>query len=154
MGTCNFLSFILDGSLADMMPSCILFHEKVKYMYASFFILGQSSGNVLYSGFQNRRNYWLEYSTPPTTLFPDYEEYDMYGTSTTPVPGPYFIEPFKNHSIKERPLGTAAHLNCRVGDLLENQVMYTGFIAYWQELQRFILASNYMHFYNFIFVIA
>jgi len=55
----------------------------------------------------------------------------MYGTSTTPVPGPYFIEPFKNHSIKERPLGTAAHLNCRVGDLLENQVMHSGFIAYW-----------------------
>ena len=99
-----------------------------------FSFLGQSSGNVLYSGFQNRRNYWLEYSTPPTTLFPDYEEYDVYGTSTTPVPGPYFIEPFKNHSIKERPLGTAAHLNCRVGDLLENQVMYSGFIAYWQQL--------------------
>ena len=131
MGTCNFLSFILNGSLADMMPSCILFHEKVKYMCISF-ISGQSSGNVLYSGFQNRRNYWLEYSTPPTTLFPDYDEYDMYGTSTTPVPGPYFIEPFKNHSIKEQPLGTAAHLNCRVGDLLENQVMYSGFIAYWQ----------------------
>ena len=119
-----------------------------------FFISGQSSGNVLYSGFQNRRNYWLEYSTPPTTLFPDYDEYDVYGTSTTPVPGPYFIEPFKNHSIKERPLGTAAHLNCRVGDLLENQVMHSGFIAYWQDLQRFISASNYMHFYNFILVIA
>ena len=36
MGTCNFLSFILNGSLADMMPSFILFHEKVRYIYASF----------------------------------------------------------------------------------------------------------------------
>ena len=118
-------------------------------IYASFFILGQSSGNVLYSGFQNRRNYWLEYSTPPTTLFPDYDEYDMYGTSTTPVPGPYFIEPFKNHSIKERPLGTAAHLNCRVGDLLENQVMYSGFIAYWQEHSTFHFSLKLYAFLQF-----
>merc|ERR1719412_2341084 len=94
------------------------------FVLANFAYQGQSSGNVLYSGFQNRRNYWLEYSTPPTTLFPDYDEYDMYGTSTTPVPGPYFIEPFKNHSTKQRPLGTAAHLNCRVGDLLDHQVSW------------------------------
>ena len=87
-----------------------------------FFLSGQSSGNVLYSGFQNRKNYWLEYSTPPTTLFPDYDEYEMYGTSTTPKPGPFFIEPFKNHSTKQRPVGSAAFLNCRVGDLLDNQV--------------------------------
>ena len=92
----------------------------------SFFVLGQSSGNVVYPGFgKNQRNFWLEYSTPPTTLFPDYDEYELYGTSTTPEPGPYFMEPFKNHSTKQRPLGTAAHLNCRVGDLLDHQVSWS-----------------------------
>ena len=94
----------------------------IKMVIFTFYVLGQSSGNVLYSGFQNRKNYWLEYSTPPTTFFPDYDEYEFYATSTTPKPGPYFIEPFKNHSTKQRPLGTAAHLNCRVGDLLDYQV--------------------------------
>ena len=97
----------------------------MKIAICAFFVLGQSSGNVVYSGFQNRRNYWLEYSTPPTTLFPDYDEYELYGTSTTAEPGPYFLEPFKNHSTKQRPLGNAAHLNCRVGDLLDYQVSCT-----------------------------
>ena len=96
----------------------------MKIAICAFFVLGQSSGNVVYSGFQNRRNYWLEYSTPPTTLFPDYDEYELYGTSTTAEPGPYFLEPFKNHSTKQRPLGNAAYLNCRVGDLLDYQVSW------------------------------
>ena len=54
-----------------------------------------SSSNVLYPSFRNR-NYWLEYSTPSTTTFLDYDAaYDSMDSwsTTTPRPGPFFLQP-------------------------------------------------------------
>lgn len=64
--------------------------------------------------YNNNRNFWLEYSTPPSTTFPEYEEYyEM--RPTTPDPRPYFLNgDLKNNSVVEIPLGGTVFLDCEV----------------------------------------
>ena len=89
--------------------------------------LSGSSNVVLYPSFRNR-NYWLEYSTPSTTTYSD--DYDYPGqedvshipSTTTPKPGPFFMEPHKNHTTKQSTVGYATFLSCHVGDLMDYQV--------------------------------
>ena len=79
----------------------------------------------IYSSFRNR-NFWLEYSTPPTTKFPDYDDYYYnYGSTsqtTTPDPGPRFKESMANHTLVQAPIGSTAFLHCKVEDLRDFQV--------------------------------
>ena len=79
----------------------------------------------IYSSFRNR-NFWLEYSTPPTTKFPDYDDYYYnYGSTsqtTTPDPGPRFKESMSNHTLIQAPIGSTAFLHCKVEDLRDFQV--------------------------------
>ena len=74
------------------------------------------------------RNFWLEYSTPPTTKYPDYDEYYYnIGTTaqtTTPDPGPRFKDVMSNHSLIQAPIGSTAFLHCNVEDLKDFQVSY------------------------------
>ena len=83
-----------------------------------------SGSNVLFPSFRyNNRNYWLEYSTPPTTIFPEYEDGDGFfeDVSTTPKPGPHFLT--ANHTVKQIPIGSTVVFDCKVGDLLDHQVI-------------------------------
>lgn len=82
------------------------------------------SGNMVYSSFKNR-NFWYEYSTPPTTQYPDYEDYYYSSEATTTVdPGPYFVDANKNHSLIRTPLGATTFLPCRVADITNEQVSW------------------------------
>eukprot|EP00095_Tigriopus_kingsejongensis_P011063 maker-scaffold23_size669530-snap-gene-2.11 protein:Tk11063 transcript:maker-scaffold23_size669530-snap-gene-2.11-mRNA-1 annotation:"PREDICTED: obscurin-like" len=64
--------------------------------------------------YNNNRNFWLEYSTPPSTTFPEYEEY-FEVRSTTPDPGPFFLAGTqRNNSIVEIPLGGTVFLDCKI----------------------------------------
>lgn len=86
------------------------------------------TGNGIYSNFRNNRNFWLEYSTPPTTRYPEYEEdfFDDYSASSvqpassTSPPGPHFLT--ANHSRLQSPVGATTFLHCQVDDLKDLQV--------------------------------
>ena len=84
------------------------------------------TGNGIYSSFRNNRNFWLEYSTPPTTRYPEYEE-DFFdsvqgaaSSSTSRPPGPHFLT--ANHSRLQSPVGATTFLHCQVDDLKDLQV--------------------------------
>jgi hypothetical protein len=81
---------------------------------------GGPQGTYVYSSFRNR-NFWLEYSTPPTTLFPEYDEYNP-EPSATPEPGPIFRDAALNHSTLQAPVGSTVFLDCRIADLMDYQV--------------------------------
>lgn len=88
------------------------------------------TGNGIYSSFRNR-NFWLEYSTPPTTKFPDYEDYyyDRGGggsstSPTTPDPGPQFLDSASNHTLVQTPVSSTTFLHCEVEDLRDFQVSW------------------------------
>ncbi|XP_059093608.1 uncharacterized protein LOC131888706 [Tigriopus californicus] len=64
--------------------------------------------------YNNNRNFWLEYSTPPSTTFPEYDEYYEL-RSTTPDPRPFFLNgDLTNNSVVEIPLGGTVFLDCQV----------------------------------------
>ena len=96
----------------------------------SFIDPASSTGNGIYSSFRNR-NFWLEYSTPPTTKYPDYDEYYYnYGSTiktTTPDPGPRFKDVMSNHSLVQVPIGSTAFLHCKVENLRDFQVSFKFF---------------------------
>ena len=107
-------------------------HQSHSYMY----VLDPTSctGNGIYSSFRNR-NFWLEYSTPPTTKFPDYDDYYYAGASgagvagsntgtspTTPDPGPQFLDSATNHTLVQAPISSTTFLHCQVEDLRDYQV--------------------------------
>ena len=80
------------------------------------------TGNGIYSSFR-QRNFWLEYSTPPTTRYPEYEDYFFQsspGQASTPVPGPHFLT--ANHSRIHSPVGSTTFLHCQVDELRDLQV--------------------------------
>lgn len=87
------------------------------------------TGNGIYSSFRNR-NFWLEYSTPPTTKFPDYDDYyyNLPGSvtpaaaTTTPEPRPHFVDSSSNHTLVQSPHGSTTFLHCRVHELRDFQV--------------------------------
>ena len=85
-----------------------------------FLSSGGPQGTYVYSSFRNR-NFWLEYSTPPTTLFPEYDEYNP-EPSATPEPGPIFRDASLNHSTIQSPVGSTVFLDCRIADLMDYQV--------------------------------
>jgi hypothetical protein len=106
------------------------------------------SGNGIYSSFRNR-NFWLEYSTPPTTKYPEYDDDDYYlntaGPPTTPDPRPHFVDSISNHTLVQSPLGSTAFLNCRVDDLKDYQVYYSGFFGSYRFAE-----SNWFGVFSFI----
>ncbi len=110
---------------------------------------GGGGGSVLFPSFSyNRRNFWLEYSTPPSTteFYLDDDEVftislcfnsnylillispQFSGPSTAPAPpsppSPSFelSSPSLNGSLTRVPLGATATLGCRVKDLGGHQV--------------------------------
>ena len=83
-----------------------------------------SGANVLYPSFRfNNRNYWLEYSTPPTTVFPEYDYEAEMRAKTTPKPGPHFINLNRNNNTVTRvPVGATEGFDCKIADLMGHQV--------------------------------
>ena len=126
---------------------------------------GKSSaggGNVLFPSYRyNQRNFWLEYSTPPTTVFPEEDEYgwdqeeDDYLVSTTPEPSPYFVNgALRNHTVRRVPVGHVVLLDCPVRDLMDYQVSKRGGIimgrkhanqSHAQNTQRERLITKTLH---------
>ena len=106
---------------------------KPYFNYLSFIDPASSTGNGIYSSFRNR-NFWLEYSTPPTTKYPDYDEYYYnYGSTiktTTPDPGPKFKDVMSNHSLVQVPIGSTAFLHCKVENLRDFQVSCLVFFSF------------------------
>ena len=80
------------------------------------------AGGGLFPSFRynNNRNFWLEYSTPPSTTFPEYDE-EYYETRTTTAdPGPYFVDAAgANNTVVEVPLGATVFLDCVIGALTD-----------------------------------
>ena len=106
-------------------PFPLFFIDEILKPFLCFPDPTSGSGNGVYSSFRNR-NFWLEYSTPPTTKFPDYEDYYYAGGSstapTTPDPGPQFIDVSSNQTVVQTPVGATTFLHCKVEDLRDFQV--------------------------------
>ena len=135
---------IIDNTLWNrlirtLLVLCIVLREsglacfRVYFNYLSFIDPASSTGNGIYSSFRNR-NFWLEYSTPPTTKYPDYDEYYYnYGSTiktTTPDPGPKFKDVMSNHSLVQVPIGSTAFLHCKVENLRDFQVSCLVFFSF------------------------
>ena len=77
----------------------------------------------VYSSYRNR-NFWHEYSTPPTTKYPEYDDYYYLTSEATPTPdpGPQFVDALQNHTVIYSSLGSTTFLNCRVQELRDYQV--------------------------------
>ena len=92
--------------------------------------------------YNNNRNFWLEYSTPPSTTFPDYDEEYYELKTTTPDPGPAFVDASRrNGSTVEVPLGATVFLDCIIQGLTQdfevsNPVIQLGLIQDALEVLR------------------
>ncbi len=85
------------------------------------------SDHIFYPSYrQNQRNFWLEYSTPPSTTFAEYPEEWL--TSTTPSPRPLFVEgQRRNHSVVRMPVGSTVFLDCRIKQLMDSEVRFDNY---------------------------
>ena len=77
------------------------------------------TGNVKYFSFRKNQNFWMEYSTPSTTPYPEYKEDS---SSTLRPPGPHFLT--TNHSRLKSPVGATTILDCQVDNLQNLQVQF------------------------------
>lgn len=111
---------VVNGTRCSIICNFVIL--KLRTILISISVDTLPSDHIFYPSYrQNQRNFWLEYSTPPSTTFAEYP--DEWLTSTTPSPRPLFLEgQRRNHSVVRMPVGSTVFLDCRIKQLMDSEV--------------------------------